>query len=82
MGDADYFDPLRNLAVENKITANREIAEFRRYIGACRSEVGILCQHNALRVEVIEHAVSCYGIVLGDVDPDFYEILLGLGRSS
>ncbi len=82
MGDANYFDPMRNLAVENKVTANREIPEFRRYIGSCRSEVGILCQHHALRVEVIEHAVSCYGIVLGDVDPDFDQIFLGLGRSS
>ena len=71
----DDVDAAGDLTVEDQVAPDRKIAEIGTDVRAGRTKAWMLGKQMAFRIDLIENAVGRRRIVLGDIDPEFDEIL-------
>lgn len=72
------IDPIGKRQVENHVAPEREAAEARGQFPAFAAHVGLSGKKPALRLQGIEQPVGRTRVIHGDIDPDVFQVLLGL----
>ena len=80
MNHPDDVDAAGDLTVEDQVAPDRKIAEIGTDVRAGRTKAWMLGKQMAFRIDLIENAVGRRRIVLGDIDPEFDEVLFAAFR--
>ena len=80
--DAHYLNAAGQDPVEDQVVANREQAEIRGDVGAGATKVRMLSEQKAPLVEVLKDAIRSVWVVRSNVEPNVYQVVLGLGGAA